>query len=100
MDLHKPIPNQRQPGEDTVVWARKETIAFASWKCKVYGVVFVAGCILEIPFFAGMPLHEYWKWAGLPLLLVMALYPFPCLLYWGGRLIFELLDRPKPSTQV
>jgi len=82
------------------VWARRETIAFASWRCKVHGALFVIGCILVIPFSRGMPWHAYWKWIGVPILLATVLYPFPGLLLNAAMLLGELLESSKGSTKV
>jgi hypothetical protein len=54
----KPTPTQRQPSEDPIAWARKETIAFASWKCKIYGTAFLVGCASVVPFLHGMPAND------------------------------------------
>jgi hypothetical protein len=79
------------------MWARKETIAVTSWKCKVYGIAFIAGCALTAPFSAGMPAHRYWQWLGMPMLLA-TMYPFTALLYFSAMLISEFLVRPKISN--
>jgi hypothetical protein len=73
------------------VWARKETIAYGSWKCKVYGTFIILGCLLMTPFFAGMPLHRLWQRIGTPILLATA-YCFTVFLYHGGLLLSETLD--------
>jgi hypothetical protein len=95
--FRRPAPTQRQPNEDAVLWARKDTITFTVWKCKVYGTIFLSGCFLAAPFFAGMPAHRYWRWIGTPILIATAL-SFAALLHFGAMLISELLDKPRTSN--
>jgi hypothetical protein len=92
--FRRPAPTERQPKEDRVLWARKETITFLLWKCKFWGTVFISGAILVTPFAAGMPAHRYWRWIGTPILIATAI-SFTPLLYFGGMLIWELLDKPR-----
>src|SRR5258706_6178017 len=94
--LRRPSPTQRQPTQDLVEWARKETIAFLSWKWKVYGVAFVAGCAFTVPFLSGMPAHRYWQWIGTPVLLATT-FSGAALIHYAGCLVGELLYRPDPK---
>jgi len=92
--FRRPAPTQRQLNEDTVLWARKETIKFTAWKCKVYGTIVLCGCLIAAPFFAGMPAHRYWRWIGTPIFIGTALSLVP-LLYFGAMVISRLLDNPR-----
>jgi hypothetical protein len=96
MWFSRPQPTQRQPHEDAVEWARKETWAFTVRKCRIYGA---RVCMIAVPIALiskGMPLHFLWRWLGIPLLLAFACV-FTPLLYFSGIALGELLDRPRKS---
>jgi len=93
----KPKPTQRQPHEDAVAWARKETLAFTVWKCKVYSVRVGVTVSLIVFTSKGMPLHFLWRWLAIPLLLAFGCL-FTPLLYYSFMALGELLDRPGKSS--
>lgn len=92
MWLARPAPTQRGPNDDWVDWARKETWAFAIWKCKVYGVRVSLTVALIVFISAGMPGYFLWRWLSLPLVIIFYC-SFAPLLFYAGMAIGELLDR-------
>jgi hypothetical protein len=96
--LTRPVSTERQSSEDAVAWARKETIAFAWWKYRIWGAAFVLGCILVAPFLAGIPAHHYWLWMGLPILLATT-FCFVPLGFHAAVLMSELWRNPQDSNK-
>ena len=94
MWLAKPQATQRQPHEDPVGWARKETWAFTIWKCKVYGLPLSVNLLVMILISKGMPGHFLWRWLGIPLSL-----SFVCLFaafgFYAATAVGEALDRRR-----
>jgi hypothetical protein len=90
----KPQPTQRQPHEDPVGWARKETWTFTIWKCKIYGLPLSVNVLLIVLISKGMPGHFLWRWLGIPLALSFA-YFFTAFGFYAVSAIGELLDRPQ-----
>lgn len=89
----RPQPTQRQPHEDPVKWAQRETWTFTIWKCRVYGLLLSFNLLLIAFILKGMPGHFLWRWLGVPLTLAFA-YLFTAFLFYGSSVIHELLDRP------
>jgi hypothetical protein len=94
MWLARPKPTQRQPNEGAVEWARKETMAFTIWKCRVYGLLLLVNLVLAAFISKGMPGHFLWRWLGIPLLLTFVLN-FAAFGFFVSAAIGELLDRPR-----
>ena len=92
--LSRPRPTQRRPNEDAVEWARKETWAFTLWKCKVYGLLLGVNVVLIALICKGMPLHNFWRWAGLPLALAFG-WTFSAFGFYAASAIGELFDHPR-----
>ena len=92
MWLARPQPTQRQPGEDPVTWARRETWAFTIWKCKVYGLPLSVNLLLIVFISKGMPGHFLWRVLGIPLALAFACL-FTAFGFYAVHAIGEILDR-------
>jgi hypothetical protein len=90
----KPKPTQRQPSEDAVEWARRETWAFTAWKCKIYGLLLSVNVLLIILVLKGMPGHILWRWVGIRLVLAFA-YVFTAFGFYAAHAVGERLDRPR-----
>jgi hypothetical protein len=90
MWLSKPVPTQRQPHEDPIEWAHKETMAFTSWKCRVYGAASVLNLLLITPLFAGMPFHSLWPILGIPLMPSFC-FVFGALLFFAAVAVGEIV---------
>lgn len=93
----RPEPTQRQPHEDPVEWARKETWKFTVWKCKVYGFWVGLSAVVIVFISAGMPGHVLWRWIGIPVLIAFAC-AFAPFLFYVGQLAWEFLDRPQDRS--
>lgn len=98
MWLVKPKPTQRQPSEDAVEWARRETWAFTIWKCKVYGALLGINVALAALTVKGMPLHGLWRWLGIPLVLSFA-YLFSAFGFYATAAIGEVVGKSRSSSR-
>ena len=94
MWLARPNATQRDPHEDAVEWARKETWAFTIWKCKTHGLLLALNLLLIGFMLKGMPGHVLWRWLGIPLVLTFA-YVFTAFGFYAAHAIGELWDRPR-----
>ena len=92
MWIARPQPAQRQPGEDAVVWAQRETWVFTVWKCKVYGLPLSINLLLIVLLSKGMPGHFLWRFLGIPLAITFV-YLFTAFLFYAAAALGEILDR-------
>jgi hypothetical protein len=90
MWLTKPTPTNRQPHEDAVEWARRETWAFTAWKCKIYGLLLGVNLLLIFLISKGMPGHFLWRWLGIPLSITFVIF-FAAFLFYVANAIGELI---------
>ncbi len=80
--------------EDTIGWARAETIQFSKRKAKRYGLLTLVNVAAIVLISKGMPAHSLWRILGLPLLI-----SFGCLFsatgFYSVALLGEWLDKRR-----
>ena len=83
----------KSDGHNLSTWA--ETDRLTTHKgLKRYGLASALIATVIVLVSAGMPGHFLWKWVGIPLA-ILFVYAFSHLLFFGGRALFDLLDKTK-----